>query len=1057
MYSVRLSPIVFSLLVQASVAWAQMPGGWTAINDQGQAGSTNDTSITIPALGTSSGALKDTTSGTALGARLTITVGGVGTAPTGSPAMSAPSAATPAHNAFDPLVNWTNGSNPGIHIYPSNVINYVFSGLDPVQRYRFIATAVRGGTAPIAGDAYSNRWTQAELVGVVDYDAAHSAHIITSNDFPAALTGSQAAWNAGVNLSGDIVEWDNIAPASNGTFTVRCSEYLGPIPGGSAAKAQASYAFQAIRLDEFDTGPRVQITSPVNNARFVLPTNIIISASVSGFSSPVTNVQFFDGLAAVGGTDAPPYSVTWTSPPVGLHPLSAVVWEDSGLTTTSAVVSISVSSNGPASITLVSPIDGTIAPLLTPLAVSATVSDGADVTKVDFYVNSAKIGEVTNAPYDFAWGGSSVGSYQFRVVATDSLGQTATSGVAHVTVTNQRSGLGTVYLVMGSDTAIWNAGTTVDVYTRHPYYSQASFTDPTSPSYQVMDPAWRNQFKDSFDQPVKFTWWLMGGNIYRDAANQNVPVPNTMVPYLMLKYHGAAIRQFGDEASLHYHTYFWSDYNGDGKFYWNQSRTFEECREDFEYTLAEYLLEEGIFPVSFRSGWHYMDNGWQQELDQLTPYSLHDNWPADVAWSTTEPSGNVQDWSRAPWFFVPFHPATNDYQVPGTMQGWNLRSIKMQSMAQSDVNSIFAHATNGADQVVCIWDHLPEAFISNFERIASFIQIAATNHPGVAYRYCTAVEGMQRWQGIFGQSPPEIAVDEATQGQTVVLTINASKPLFQPKPFVALRDAFGQYTNLTTSCVRAGSNSWTVALPVPRNMLAKVGIAATDLAGNLTTRILRYLPDDLYIDNLDPQYAELSGNWSTTTNSAWGTDARVAVLSSNDTARVQWTLPVSRPGFYSLSVQVPTVANAARNVAFHVYSADAEAYSVLFPGALPGNQWVPLGTVWLAPAVTNLLEMVVSGSNQPGRRALADVVRMVVAPYSLPSTNQLAISTTARGFLLLFTGQPSQRYDLLRSTNLLTGWTTIATMSVPLDGLLVYEDTNSPPSQAFYRVVRQGP
>jgi hypothetical protein len=1031
---------------------------WTAINDQGQAGSTNDTAFTIPALGANAGQLKDIATGTALGARLTITVGGGGRAPDSSPTMSAPPAGTPAYSAFYPFINWTGGSIPGVHIYPTNVIDYAFSGLDPAQRYRFIATAVRGGTAPIVGDAYSNRWTQAELVGVVEYDVAHSVNIITSNDFPAALTRSQAAWNAGVNLSGGRVEWDNIAPASNGTFTVRCSQYLGPIPGGSAANAQASYALQAIRLDEIDTRPLVQITNPTNNAQYVLPTNIVISALVFRFPSAVTNVQFFDGLVALGGTDAPPYSVDWAFPPPGLHQLSAVAWDDSGLSVTSAAVNIVVASNGPPSISLTSPIDGSIALLLTPLAVNATVSDGAEVSKVDFFVNGTKIGEATNAPYDFAWAGSSVGSYQFRAVATDSLGLTVTSGVAHVTITNQRSGPGTVYLVMGSDTAIWNAGTTVDVYARYPYYPQTFFTDPTSPSFQVMNPVWRNQFKDSFDQPVKFTWWLMGGNIYRDATNQNVPIPNTMVPYLMLKYQGAAIRQFGDEVSLHYHTYIWSDYNGDGKFYWNQSRTFEERREDFEYTLAQYLLEEGIFPVSFRSGWHYMDNSWQQELDQLLPYSLHDDWPADVAWSTAEPVGDVQDWSRAPSVFVPFHPATNDYQVPGTLQGWNLRSIKMQSMVQSDMNSIFAHATNGADQVVCIWDHLPEAFVTNFQRIASFIQLAATNHPGVAYRFCTAVEGMQRWQGIFGQSPPEISVDEATQGQTVVLTINITKPLFQPKPFVALRDAFGQYTNLTASSVQVASNSWTVLLPVPRNVLAKVGIAATDRAGNLVTRILRYLPDDLYIDNLDSQYAELSGSWSSTTNSAWGTDARVALLNSNDTARVQWMLPVSRLGFYSLSVQVPAVKNAARNIAFHVYSGDSDVYSVAFPGGLPGNQWVALGSARLDPALTNLLEMVVSGSNQPGTRAVADVVRMVPLPdATLPPTNQLAISPTARGVLLLFAGQSSQRYDLLRSTNLLTGWTAIATVNVSLDGLLVYEDTNAPPVQAFYRVMQQGP
>src|SRR5262252_2449120 len=100
---------------------------------------------------------------------------------------------------------------------------------------------------------------------------------------------------------------------------------------------------------------------------------------------------------------------------------------------------------------------------------------------------------------------------------------------------------GTVYLVVGSDTAIWNAPGTVDAYTRYPYYPQNSFTDSNAPIYQVMDPAWRELFKDSFGQTIKFTWWMMGGSIYRDATNLNVPLANTMTLHLMKQYHGDAI------------------------------------------------------------------------------------------------------------------------------------------------------------------------------------------------------------------------------------------------------------------------------------------------------------------------------------------------------------------------------------------------------------------------------------------------------------------------------------------------------------------------------------
>jgi len=111
----------------------------------------------------------------------------------------------------------------------------------------------------------------------------------------------------------------------------------------------------------------------------------------------------------------------------------------------------------------------------------------------------------------------------------------------------------------------------------------------------------------------------MAGDIFRFADNTNMPLANTMSSTLMNKYHGASIARWGDEQTLHYHTFAWTDYNRDGNIYWNQAKTFAECREDFDITLAQILLEEHRFPVSFRSGWHAMDNGWQAYLEHAAP------------------------------------------------------------------------------------------------------------------------------------------------------------------------------------------------------------------------------------------------------------------------------------------------------------------------------------------------------------------------------------------------------------------------------------------------------
>jgi len=259
-----------------------------------------------------------------------------------------------------------------------------------------------------------------------------------------------------------------------------------------------------------------------------------------------------------------------------------------------------------------------------------------------------------------------------------------------------------------------------------------------------MDPAFRNGLVDSYGQPIKLTWWMLVGSVYGLADNTDVPMPNLMPLYLMQKYHGEAMQQFGDEVSLHYHTFFWSDYDGDGKYYWNQARTFHECRADFDLALAQSLLEGNVFPVSFRSGWHYMDNEWQAYLNLLLPFSLHNDSP-NVHADTLEPYDNVYDWSKATINFVPFHPSTTNYQFAGNGIGWNVRSVKMPSMTQAMMNQMFAQAAGGTDQVACLWAHLPEIdFLTNTIRIDSLAHIAASNYPTVQFRYCTAVEAMQR-------------------------------------------------------------------------------------------------------------------------------------------------------------------------------------------------------------------------------------------------------------------------------------------------------------------------
>lgn len=271
--SVRYALLRSFLLVIASVCFSETSHAqWRAFNCQALPGAhPNDTFYTVPGWGTTSGPLKNIATGAFLPAYLTITNGGSiqGAYPLNAP----PLAGTPAYIIFNGYVSWRDPSGTAadhFRLFADGVIGYRFTGLNPQKRYRFTATVVRGGV-PGSGapNYYSNRWTRVELVGAYSSVVAHTAGVITTDDFPADLTGTQVAFNSGVNTSGDVVAWEEIVPGQGGSFTMLCTKYGGHfIPGNTTATANAAYAYSLsqLKLEEVAVNLALSITlvSPTN-------------------------------------------------------------------------------------------------------------------------------------------------------------------------------------------------------------------------------------------------------------------------------------------------------------------------------------------------------------------------------------------------------------------------------------------------------------------------------------------------------------------------------------------------------------------------------------------------------------------------------------------------------------------------------------------------------------------------------------------------------------------------------------------------------------------------
>src|SRR4051794_23874091 len=104
------------------------------------------------------------------------------------------------------------------------------------------------------------------------------------------------------------------------------------------------------------TPPTVALRRPVNNATYLAPANIKLSATAFDADGVVIKVEFYKGTYFLQTVTAAPYEFKWKDVPVGKYTVTAKATDNSGLVTTSAPVHISVVPNTPPIVSITKPI-----------------------------------------------------------------------------------------------------------------------------------------------------------------------------------------------------------------------------------------------------------------------------------------------------------------------------------------------------------------------------------------------------------------------------------------------------------------------------------------------------------------------------------------------------------------------------------------------------------------------------------------------------------------------------------------------------------------------------
>jgi hypothetical protein len=200
--------------------------------------------------------------------------------------------------------------------------------------------------------------------------------------------------------------------------------------------------------------------------------------------------------------------------------------------------------------------------------------------------------------------------------------------------------------------------------------------------------------------------------------------------------------------------------------------------------------------------------------------------------------GRLGDWRRAPAVWQPYHPAHDDYQVPGDCRRWVARCLNVGTryrlLAERDVRQAFTEARDGKPVVLAVTNHDFRDMRPDIDGVRDLLRRVAADFPGVPYRYSEAAQAMRDALDLPAQPPCELdlTLRAAGDGKHVV-EVRSATPAFGPQPWLALKTSAGTY-HFDDFDIGVPFHEWQYVLDeetFPLRALETVGVAASNARG----------------------------------------------------------------------------------------------------------------------------------------------------------------------------------------------------------------------------------
>ncbi|MBO9699081.1 MAG: hypothetical protein J7604_02665 [Sporocytophaga sp.] len=357
------------------------------------------------------------------------------------------------------------GLKAGLH---SITVKYFESGGDEVLNVEYESSTIGRTTIPNSALRRTNSSSNAPVVKLT-YPGTGSTYSgpatveMAADAFDLDGNITKVEFYSGTSLLGTALQapynyrWLNVA---TGTFTLTAKAY------DNGSLITTSKPVSVTVTGTGNIAPTVSLTSPANNASFIAPATIALSANASDSDGSIAKVEFFRGTTLIGQSSSTtsPYTFSWTGVAAGTYSITAKATDNGGLSTSTTAINITVTAaNVAPTVTLTSPANNAsfTAPATIALSANASDSDGS-IAKVEFFSGTTLIGQSSNttSPYTFSWTGVAAGTYSITAKATDNGGLSTSTTAISVSVTGTNTAP-TVVLTSPANNASFTAPATI--------------------------------------------------------------------------------------------------------------------------------------------------------------------------------------------------------------------------------------------------------------------------------------------------------------------------------------------------------------------------------------------------------------------------------------------------------------------------------------------------------------------------------------------------------------------------------------------------------------------